>query len=125
MGESSRDAVCVEKDTHGKTPDLASAFFLVERWPGKTEQRGRWRISSRANARWGYPQGALERSRNTGVLRFAQSDEMYGGTAILNSVERAGELIFESLEFGVFQFKANARWGYSNPEFALKCPQMA
>jgi hypothetical protein len=41
------------------------------------------------------------------------------GPAILNSVERAGELIFESLEFGVFQFRANARWGYSNPEFAL------
>ncbi len=41
------------------------------------------------------------------------------GPAILNSVKRAGELIFESLEFGVFQFRANARWGYSNLEFAL------
>jgi hypothetical protein len=41
------------------------------------------------------------------------------GTAILSSVERAGELIFESLEFGVFQFRANARWGYRNPEFGL------
>jgi hypothetical protein len=32
---------------------------------------------------------------------------MYGGTAILSSVERAGELIFESLQFGVFQLRAN------------------
>jgi hypothetical protein len=37
---------------------------------------------------------------------------MYGGTAILSSVERAGELIFESLEFGVFQFRANGPWVY-------------
>jgi hypothetical protein len=44
---------------------------------------------------------------------------MYGGTAILSWLERAGELIFESLEFGVFQLRAHARWGYSNPEFTL------
>jgi hypothetical protein len=43
---------------------------------------------------------------------------MYGGTAILSSVERAGELIFESLEFGVFQFRANARWLYPQGFFA-------
>jgi hypothetical protein len=37
------------------------------------------------------------------------------GTAILSSVERAGELIFESLEFGVFQFRANGPWVYREP----------
>jgi hypothetical protein len=74
----------------------------------------------RAKARWVYPKPRQRKVQIQGFFASLRVTKCVVGTAILSTVERAGELIFESLEFGVFQLRAKARWGYSNPEFALE-----